>query len=172
MSNLTWIWHHLCVCPLIDHGQQLMKMHTEVMLYCIKVYTVTTTNMNLFLGHHYSCQWYQLHNAGGLQEVYSCFAFGTWEGKIKINTWLKNQFNLKKTTGKLLLSLNLFRGNSYCTMQTINNSKHWMAKGLYISYWIDYWTANFGYSIYVTFVISRLLVYPSTHLMLSWNISW
>ena len=30
--DLTWIWRHLCVCPLIDHGQQPMKMYTEVML--------------------------------------------------------------------------------------------------------------------------------------------
>ena len=30
--DLTWIWRHLCVCPLIDHGQQPMKMHTEVTL--------------------------------------------------------------------------------------------------------------------------------------------
>ena len=34
------IWRHLCMCPLIDHGQQPMKMHTEVallykLLYCI-----------------------------------------------------------------------------------------------------------------------------------------
>ena len=28
--DLTWIWRHQCVCPLIDHGQQPMKMHTEV----------------------------------------------------------------------------------------------------------------------------------------------
>ena len=30
-SLLTWsdvIWRHLCVCPLIDHGQQPMKIHT------------------------------------------------------------------------------------------------------------------------------------------------
>ena len=31
--DLTWIWRNLCVCPLIDHGQQPMKMHTEVTLY-------------------------------------------------------------------------------------------------------------------------------------------
>ena len=30
--DLTWIWHHLCMCPFIDHGQQPMKMHTEVTL--------------------------------------------------------------------------------------------------------------------------------------------
>ena len=30
--DMTWIWRHLCVRPLIDHGQQPMKMHTEVML--------------------------------------------------------------------------------------------------------------------------------------------
>ena len=36
-SVLTWIWRHLCVCPLIDHCQQPMKMHTEVqLLYNIK----------------------------------------------------------------------------------------------------------------------------------------
>ena len=29
---LTWIWRHLCVSPLIDYGQQPMKMHTEVTL--------------------------------------------------------------------------------------------------------------------------------------------
>ena len=28
------IWRHLCVCPLIDHGQQPMKMHT--LLYKIQ----------------------------------------------------------------------------------------------------------------------------------------
>ena len=31
-SLLTWIWRHMCVRPLIDHGQQPMKMHTEVTL--------------------------------------------------------------------------------------------------------------------------------------------
>ena len=31
-SLLTWIWRHLCVCPLIYHGQQPIKMHTEVPL--------------------------------------------------------------------------------------------------------------------------------------------
>ena len=35
--DLTWIWRHLCVCPLLDHGQQPMKMHTEVTL----LYNVT-----------------------------------------------------------------------------------------------------------------------------------
>ena len=30
--DMAWIWRHLCVCPLIDHSQQPMKMHTEVML--------------------------------------------------------------------------------------------------------------------------------------------
>ena len=30
--DMAWIWRHLCVCPLIDHGQQPMKMHTEVTL--------------------------------------------------------------------------------------------------------------------------------------------
>ena len=30
--DLAWIWRHLCVCPLIDHGQQPMKMHIEVTL--------------------------------------------------------------------------------------------------------------------------------------------
>ena len=30
--DLTWIWRHLCACPLIDHGQQPMKMRTEVTL--------------------------------------------------------------------------------------------------------------------------------------------
>ena len=36
--DLTWIWRHLCVCPLIDYGQQPMKMHTEVaLLYNIKL---------------------------------------------------------------------------------------------------------------------------------------
>ena len=30
--DLTWIWRHLCACPLIDHGQQQMKTHTEVTL--------------------------------------------------------------------------------------------------------------------------------------------
>ena len=35
--DLTWIWRHLCVCHLIDHGQQPMKMHTEVtLLYNVK----------------------------------------------------------------------------------------------------------------------------------------
>ena len=29
--DLTWIWRHLCVCPLIDHGQQPMKIYTEVL---------------------------------------------------------------------------------------------------------------------------------------------
>ena len=32
--DLTWIWRHLCMCPLIDHGQQPMKMPTEVTLLC------------------------------------------------------------------------------------------------------------------------------------------
>ena len=27
--DLAWILHHLCVCPLIDHGRQPMKMHTS-----------------------------------------------------------------------------------------------------------------------------------------------
>ena len=33
--DLTWIWRHLCVCSLIDHGQQPMKMHTEVTLLLV-----------------------------------------------------------------------------------------------------------------------------------------
>ena len=34
--DMAWIWRHLCVCPLIDHGQvgqQPMKMHTEVTFF-------------------------------------------------------------------------------------------------------------------------------------------
>ena len=37
--DMAWIWRHLCVCvcPLIDHGQQPMKLHTEVtLLYKMK----------------------------------------------------------------------------------------------------------------------------------------
>ena len=30
--GLTWIWRHLCVCPLIDHGQQPTKIYTEARL--------------------------------------------------------------------------------------------------------------------------------------------
>ena len=41
--DLTWIWRHLCACPLIDHGQQPMKMHTEVKKssYCINSHNHT-----------------------------------------------------------------------------------------------------------------------------------
>ena len=35
--DLTWIWRHLCVCPLIDHGQQPMKC-TQKSRYCINQY--------------------------------------------------------------------------------------------------------------------------------------
>ena len=31
---MAWIWRHLCVCPVIDHDQQLMKIHTKPH-YCI-----------------------------------------------------------------------------------------------------------------------------------------
>ena len=39
-SDIIWrhltssdvIWRHLCICPLLDHRQQPMKMHTEVTL--------------------------------------------------------------------------------------------------------------------------------------------
>ena len=36
--DLTWIWLHLCVCPLIDHGQQPMKMATGVTLLYKHIY--------------------------------------------------------------------------------------------------------------------------------------
>ena len=36
--DMAWIWRHLCVCPLIDHGQQPTKMHTEVTLDYKSVY--------------------------------------------------------------------------------------------------------------------------------------
>ena len=38
--DLTWIWRHLCVCPLIDHRQQPIKMHTEVTLLYNVIYTL------------------------------------------------------------------------------------------------------------------------------------
>ena len=37
--DLTWIWRHLCVYPLVDHFQQPMEMHTEVTLLYNTVYT-------------------------------------------------------------------------------------------------------------------------------------
>ena len=46
-SLLTWIWRHLCVCPLIDHGQPPMKMHTEVTLF----YKVRHTPGGMLQGH-------------------------------------------------------------------------------------------------------------------------
>ena len=48
---MTCCWHEfdaICVCPLIDHGQQPMKMHTEVMLlYKIKYTTMETLNTEI-----------------------------------------------------------------------------------------------------------------------------
>ena len=44
-TDVIWrVWRHLCVCALIDHGQQPMKMHTEVDQPWASVTLVTTGN--------------------------------------------------------------------------------------------------------------------------------
>ena len=53
-NPLMWIWRHLCVCPLIDHGQQPIKIHTEVTL----LYTYTFKKIKL---KHYM---YFIHYVG------------------------------------------------------------------------------------------------------------
>ena len=47
--DLMWIWRHLCVCPLIDRGQQPMKMPAEVTL----LYNV---DLDIFYVEKFSCR--------------------------------------------------------------------------------------------------------------------
>ena len=39
----------VCMCPLIDHGQQPMKMHTEVTLLYNYIYTVYRVYIRVYI---------------------------------------------------------------------------------------------------------------------------
>ena len=73
--DLTWIWRHhdLCVCPLIDYGQQPMKMPTEVTLLYEYIYSVSL---------HYL--------------FFSCFVNSSQDNifKVSVNGFLVNFDNL------------------------------------------------------------------------------
>ena len=57
-SPLTWYGVDLTssVCPLIDHGQQPMKMHTEVTLYKL-VYMIYDMLLHVYMVYHI---WYDI----------------------------------------------------------------------------------------------------------------
>ena len=51
-SLLTWIWCHLCVCPLIDHGQQPMKIPTSRnYYYCYYYCCISSINFDRLVIH-------------------------------------------------------------------------------------------------------------------------
>ena len=56
------IWRHLCLCPLIDHDQQPIKIHTDVALlyklyYPYRQYTPIFLYSNVYLNTAYAAHY-------------------------------------------------------------------------------------------------------------------